>query len=212
MSVLLDTRLISLHSQHTIQRCDLLKIYELSTAEATVKNIENYSFDNFLGLAIHLFVTTQSKHTRKQLSALLPKFGSAIVSPLLKILYCMPLQHSVYPLAQQCITAMDLYPLIIGLDNVLKYETNELLQKAAIQRLMGIIRENEPSILLALPKLVSQDTWNLLKAQLLEESPYPRFNSLKSKHRADMQLDISPVYDSQESSNDKTQLSLCNNQ
>ena len=189
MSTLLDTRLIALYSQHSIQYGDLLEIYELSTTETTVESLDTYRFDELLGLVVHLFVTTQSQKTREKLSALLPKFGSAAVLPLLKILCHLPAQASVHPLAQQSIADMMVYSLIIGLDQILMGEADELLQKAAIQRLMHIIRDNQSSILLVLPKLVSQNTWSLIKLQLLQESSEPELNHLSPEHRAALQPD-----------------------
>ncbi|MGD1952522.1 MAG: hypothetical protein ACFB14_23195 [Leptolyngbyaceae cyanobacterium] len=189
MSTLLDTRLIALYSQHSIQYGDLLEIYELSTAETTVECIDTYRFDELLGLVVHLFVTTQSQQTRKKLSTLLPKFGSAAVLPLLKILCRLPAQASVHTLAQQSIADMAVYALIIGLDQVLVYETDELLQKAAIQKLMHIMQDNESSILLVLPKLVSQKTWGLIKLQLLQDSFEPELNHLSPEHREAVQPD-----------------------
>ncbi|MEM1252301.1 MAG: hypothetical protein AAGI69_07695 [Cyanobacteria bacterium P01_H01_bin.21] len=189
MSTLLDTRLVALYSQHSIQYGDLLEIYELSTTETTVESIDTYRFDELLGLVVHLFVTTQSQQIREKLSALLPKFGSAAVLPLLKILCHLPAQASIHSLAQQSIADIAVYPLIIGLDQVLAYETNELVQKAAIQKLMHITRDNESSILLVLPKLVSQNTWGLIKVQLLRDSSEPELNHLSPEHRVAVQLD-----------------------
>ena len=189
MSTLLDPRLVALYSQHSIQYGDLLEIYELSTTETTVESIDTYRFDELLGLVVHLFVTTQSQQTREKLSALLPKFGSDAVLPLLKMLCHLPAQTSIHSLAQQSIADMAVYPLIIGLDQVLVYETDELLQKAAIQKLMHIIRNNESSILLVLPKLVSHKTWGLIKLQLLQESSDPELNHLSPEHRVAVQPD-----------------------
>ena len=177
MPILLDARLIALHSQHSIQGRDLLKICALAKAEGMVADIDAYSFNDFLGLTIHLFVTTQSQHTREQLALQLPKFGSAIVLPLIKILCRIQAQEDIQALVQQSLDKIDLYPLIIGLNQVLDRENDKSLRTIAIQRFMKLIQENNQSLLLILPRLVSTKTWHLLKLQLLETMPYPRFNT-----------------------------------
>ncbi|MEO0349338.1 MAG: hypothetical protein AAF282_04725 [Cyanobacteria bacterium P01_A01_bin.15] len=190
MPHLSDTRLIALHSQHSIQSHDLLTICNLAKAEDSVETIESSNFDQFLGFAVHLFVTTQSQHTREQLSQKLPTFGSAAVLPLLKILWHGSSPSDLKALARQSLENMTLYSLIIGLGRVLDLEVDAGLRAIAIQMLRKIIQENDQYILLLLPKLVSQKTWQLLKAQLLDESPYPVFNTRLVEDRYFVQVRV----------------------
>lgn len=176
MPTLFDAHLVALYSQHSIQSQDLLKICDLAKTEDMIANLETYSFDNFLGLTIHLFVTTQSQHTREQLALQLPKFGSAVVSPLIKILCRLQMQKDVYALTQKSLNNIELYPLIIGLSQLLDHEVDNTLRAIAVQQLMQLIEASNQSVLSVLPRLVSQRTWRILKLQLLAKTPYPRFN------------------------------------
>ena len=176
MSTLFDTRLVALHSQHCLQSQDMLKICDLARAEGMAEEFENYSFDTFLGMVIHMLITTESQHTREQLSQQLPKFGSAAVSPLLKILYRPQTQPNIRTLAQASLNKIDLYSLIIGLSQLLDNETDNTLRSAAVQQLIKLIAGHNQSVLLVLPKLVSTKTWQILKLQLLTQTPYPKVN------------------------------------
>lgn len=178
MPALPKTHLISLHSQHSIQSHDLLTVWNLAQAEGMAEGCESHcSFEQFLGLAIHLLVTTQSQQTREQLAQQLTKFGSAAVLPVAKILYRMDPQSRLRVLAQQILDQMEPYPLIIGLSQVLDRETDEDLRAIAVQMLMNLIQNHERPVLLLLPKLVSQTTWRLLKRHLLAEISYPTGNN-----------------------------------
>ena len=176
MSTLFDTRLVALHSQHCLQSQDMLKICDLARAEGMAEEFENYSFDTFLGMVIHMLITTESQHTREQLAQQLPKFGSAAVSPLIKILYRLQTQQHIRALAQASLNKIDLYPLVIGLSQLLDNEIDTTLRSAAVQQLTELIESHNQSVLLVLPKLVSTKTWQILKLQLLTQMPYPKFN------------------------------------
>ncbi|MEM8614093.1 MAG: hypothetical protein AAGF93_18870 [Cyanobacteria bacterium P01_H01_bin.105] len=190
MPTLLDIRLVTLHSQHSIDSHDLSQICALANAEGMVEAMDDYRFKDFLGLTIHLFVTTQSQATREQLALHLPKFGSEVVLPLLKVICRMSSKEDLLSLAQQSLKKMALYPRIIGLGQVLDREVETPVRTVAIGQLLQIIRAHEPSILLLLPRLVSQKTWHLLKLQLLQESPYPRFSIGCDNHDHPVQLDM----------------------
>lgn len=172
MPTLFDTHLIDLHSQPSIQGHDLLTICALANAEGMVESIDSYSFDQFLGLTIHLFVTTQSQDTREQLAQQLTKFGSAAVSPLIKLLWRMRSHSSLQLLARNSLEQMAPYSLMIGLSHVLDRETNDDLRTIAIQMLLNLMQDSNRSVLLSLPKLVSAKTWRLLKLHLLAEKTY----------------------------------------
>lgn len=197
MPTLLDDRLVSLHSQHSLDSHALLKIGALADAEGMVDAIDSYSFKDFLGLTIHLFVTTQSQETREQLAQQLPKFGSEVVLPLLKIVCRIQSQTSLQSLAQRSLEKIALYPRIIGLSQVLDREADIALRAVAVQHLLQLIQANQPSILLLLPRLVSEETWHLLKVRLLQESPYPKFNLGADDSRYSMQS-IVPKQDKQQ--------------
>lgn len=199
MSTLFDARLVSLHSQHSIQSQDLLEICYLAKAEGTVVNPEVYSFENFLGFTIHLFVTTRSQHIREQVTLHLPKFGSAVVSPLIKILCRLQTQENIYVLAQKSLDNIGVYALIIGLSQLLDCETDNDLRAAAVQRFMQLIEESNQSVLSILPKLVSQKTWRILKLQLLAKMPYPRFNTGHRDRSLALHQDDTPSQETQPS-------------
>lgn len=187
MPTLLDDRLVSLHSQHSLDSHALFEICALANAEGMVDAIDSYSFKDFLGLTIHLFVTTQSQETREQLALQLPKFGSEVVLPLLKIVCRIQSQKNLQSLTQQSLEKISLYPRIIGLSQVLDREVDSSLRAMATQQLLQLIQANQPSILLLLPRLVSKRTWHLLKVKLLQESPYPKFNFGTNDSRYSMQ-------------------------
>ena len=209
MPNLLHPCFIAFHSQHCIQSHDVLKISDLAKAEGMFDDIETYSFDDFLGLTIYLFVTTQSQQTREQLSLHLSKFGSAAVLPLIKILCRIRLHQNVRQLAQQSLDRMELYPLIIGLSHVLDREVDDVLRTAAIQSLIRITQENNQSVLLLLPKLVSQQTWQIVKSKLLEVSPYPQFNNACSDPSVSFELYALPKHSQQPPSSDERKFTLC---
>ncbi|MEM9808763.1 MAG: hypothetical protein AAF959_26195 [Cyanobacteria bacterium P01_D01_bin.56] len=86
MSTLIGSDFVALHGQHTLQYADWMDVYTLAKAEGIGEYLDSYDFEDFLGLAVYVFITTQSQDVRQQLSFLFPKLGSSIVLPLLKIL------------------------------------------------------------------------------------------------------------------------------
>ena len=191
MPTLFDTHLIDLHSQPSIQSHDLLTICALAESEGMVESIDSYSFDQFLGLTIHLFVTTQSQDIRQQLAQHLTKFGSAAVSPMVKILWQMRSHSSLQLLAQDSLEQMDPYALIIGLSHVLDRETDDDLRTVAIKMLVTLMmQDSEQSVLLLLPKLVSDTTWRLLKRHLLAEKNYPTDEAICLNHNLFVEMNI----------------------
>ncbi len=76
-----------LQAQHSLQGEDWLSICTLSGVEGIVENAQDWSFEEFLGFTLHLFITTDSAHVRAQVARKLPKFGSRIVPPLIRILH-----------------------------------------------------------------------------------------------------------------------------
>ncbi len=74
-----------LEAQHGLQGEDWLSICTLSEVKGIFESAQSWSFEEFLGFTLHLFITTDSPHVRAQVAQKLPKFGSRIVLPLIKI-------------------------------------------------------------------------------------------------------------------------------
>ena len=175
MSTPPDSRFIELHSQHTLQYHDLLTIYNLAKDEGMAENIDSFSFNDLLGLTIHLFVTTQSQRTREQLSQQLPKFGSSVVLPLIKILCHKQLGHvdNLHVLTQKSLDRINPHALLIGLNRVLTLETDPQLGTAARQIVKNLIQTHDRSVLFLLSKLIFQEHWLPLNTSSFEELPSP---------------------------------------
>ena len=78
-------QLSELQAQPSLQSEDWLSICTLSEVEGIFESAQSWSFEEFLGFTLHLFITTDSPHVRAQVAQKLPKFGSRIVLPLIKI-------------------------------------------------------------------------------------------------------------------------------
>ena len=173
MSTLPDARLTALHGQHSLQSDDFLTVCNLAKAEGRHEPVDAYGFTEFLGLAVHLFVSTQSHHRREQLSQVLSKFGSAVVVPLVKIVchaWADDVQ-SLQALAQQSLERMELYPLLIGLNQVLDQGGDERLRTVALNLLLRKISQPcDRSVPLLLPKFLSEESLQLLEGYSFEET------------------------------------------
>ncbi|MBX2866094.1 MAG: hypothetical protein KTR27_21280 [Leptolyngbyaceae cyanobacterium MAG.088] len=158
MSNSIDSDFVALHSQHTLQHADWMTISELAKAENISGCFYAWDFEDFLGLAVHLFVTTQSQDVRQQLSQLLPKFGSAVVVPLLKILCKKEVfaEINIPALAQKNLNEMELYPLVIGLNQILSLNFQDDLKALALQTLRQLLQSCEQSTNLVLSQLLSE--------------------------------------------------------
>ncbi len=80
-------QLSELQSQHSLQGEDWLSICILSEVEGIFESAQSWSFEEFLGFTLHLFITTDAPHIRAQVAQKLPKFGNRVVLPLFKILH-----------------------------------------------------------------------------------------------------------------------------
>lgn len=172
MSTLQDTRFADLHSQHTLQQTDLLAIYAFASNECVDDPIDSYSFDDFLGLTVYLFITTPSQDTREQLAQLLSKFGSAVVLPLLKIL-CKKdflVEENIQVSVHQAFSHMAPYPLAIGISQTLDRDVNNELETAALQLLKQLMQTCESSTRSTLSQLFSETAWNKLEDFLAQNS------------------------------------------
>ncbi|ESA38354.1 hypothetical protein N836_02310 [Leptolyngbya sp. Heron Island J] len=176
MSTLIGSSFVALHSQHTLQYADWLAVYTLAKDEGVGEHLDSYDCENFLGLAVYLFITTQSQGTREQLSRLLPKFGSAIVLPLLKILYRKEIfvEQNIPMLAQQSLNEMAPYPLMIGLNQVLDLNLQDALKTVALQMVQQLLQSCEPSVYVVLSQLLSETNRHLVSefsmSQLLDHA------------------------------------------
>lgn len=177
MPTLIGSGFVELHSQHTLQYADWLAVYALAKDEGVGERLNSYDCEDFLGLAVYLFITTQSQGTRQHLSQLLPKFGSAIVLPLLKILCRKEIfvEQTIPMLAQQSLNAMAPYPLMIGLNQVLDLNIQNDLKEIALQTIKQLLQACEPSGYLLLSQLLSEPNRKLVSefsgSQLPEHAP-----------------------------------------
>ncbi|MEM6256234.1 MAG: hypothetical protein AAF821_25250 [Cyanobacteria bacterium P01_D01_bin.156] len=164
MSTSISPGFVTLHSQHTLQHTDWLVVYTLANQEGVGEHLDSYDFDDFLGLAVYLFITSQSQDTRKQLSQLFPKFGSAIVLPLVKILCKQDIfvEQSIPVLAKYSLTKMAPYSLAIGLNQVLTLKIQNDLKTVALQTFRQLLQSCEPSVQLVLSQLLSEKNRQLV--------------------------------------------------
>ena len=164
MSILIGSGFVALHSQHTLQHADWLAVYALAYDEGVGECLAAYDFEDFLGLSVYLFITTQSPGTRQQLSQLFPKFGSAIVLPLLKILCRKELfvEQNIPMLAQQSLNEMTPYSLIIGLNRALDLTGQNNLKALTLQTVNQLLQSCEPSVHLVLSQLLSETNRRLV--------------------------------------------------
>ncbi len=167
-----------LNPQHTIQSEDLLEICAIASRETSIDNIfeqiETWNFEQFFGLACHLFITTTSQRSRVQLANLLPKFGSIAVISLVKISHhfsaSIPAQRKVRQLAIHSLKEMSLQPLVIGLAPIVqdKNDSRELAS-TLIPLLITLAAHHPESLLSEIAKRLSTEAWNRLQTQLLRE-------------------------------------------
>ncbi|MEM9808341.1 MAG: hypothetical protein AAF959_24015 [Cyanobacteria bacterium P01_D01_bin.56] len=161
---MMDPGFVALHSQHSLQHADWMKIADLAKAENVGKCFDSWNFEEFLGLTVYLFVTTQSQHTREQLSQILPKFGSTAVLPLLKILLKKEVfaEKAIPTLAQQSLNNMTAYALVIGANQVLDLKFQDDLKAIALEVLQQLLQSCEPSTNLVLAQLLSDTNRQLV--------------------------------------------------
>lgn len=172
MPTLQDTHFAALHSQHTLQQADLFAIYAFANHEGMNETIDSYSFEDFLGLTVYLFITSPSQDAREQLAQLLSKFGSAAVLPLLKILCKKDLlvEKNIQPLVQQTLSQMAPYPLAIGISQILDQNVNDELKTVSLQVLKQLIQTCESPTRLELSQVFSETAWNRIEDLLSQNS------------------------------------------
>lgn len=179
MSTLIDSDFVALHSQHTLQCADWLEVYALAKEEGIGECLDSYDFEDFLGLAVYLFITTQSQSTRQQLSSLFPKLGSAIVLPLLKILCkeAVFVERNIPLLARQSLNSMAPYALVIGINQVLGTNIQDDLKAVALQSLRQRLQTCEPPVCLVLSQLLSEANRKLV-SELSVSQPFKPMPSM----------------------------------
>ncbi|MEO0540613.1 MAG: hypothetical protein AAFZ80_07085 [Cyanobacteria bacterium P01_A01_bin.105] len=164
-----DAHLTDLLSQHTLQSDDLQLICELAAVDDLISQIEYWSFEQFFGLTVYMFVTTESPYIRRQLAELVPKFGSRAVTSLVKILHRQDLPTELRLLAMQALEQISPYELTYGLSQFLG--TNSLYEPFVLRTLASLVHERSESILLLLSQLMPSDRWLALEPRLLERLP-----------------------------------------
>ncbi len=183
-----------LNAQHTIQGEDLLAICAIASRETSIDKtfdqINNWRFEQFFGLACHLFITTKSQQSRVQLANLLSKFGSTAVVSLVKIAHhfdtSILAQNEVSQLAIDALKEMPLQTLVIGLAPVIKdrVDSHELMP-TIVPLLITLAAHHQTSLFAALSQRLPGEVWNSLQTQLLSELSNlrreQRFNSRESR-------------------------------
>lgn len=163
-----------LHTQHSIQGEDLLKICSLASfgegAEEIFEKVSALKFEQFFGFACHLFVTTDSLAVREELANILPKFGSIAVLSLLKITHHFqhhPQNRSVAHLATHSLTKMALQPLAMGLaDTISSAESDEILS-TLVSTLIQLTYHHEEALFTLIEQQTPAARWNIVKTELL---------------------------------------------
>lgn len=189
---MMDPGFVALHSQHTLQYSDWMTISNLAKSENIDESLDSWDFEDFLGLAVYMFVTTQSQDTRIQLSQLLPKFGSAAVLPLLKILCKRKVfvEQGIPTLAQQSLNTMSPYPLAIGLNQALNLKSQADLKIVALQTLKQLFQSyGEPSTRLVLSQLLSEANRQLVCKISDSKIPFREPSTVNDEqHKSDLEV------------------------
>lgn len=186
MPLLPNVQFTALQAQHSLQSNDLIRICHLAKVEGIFKSIESWNFEQFFGFTLHLFITTESPHTRQQLSQLLPKFGSRVVLPLIKIAHHFPagthepihdVRTDVRTLALQSLSHMAPPSFIIGLREVLELECVDELMPILLAALVKLThQQNDETILLLLAQLLPKESWKLVEGPFRQKLSQQSFN------------------------------------
>lgn len=146
-----------LEAQHSLQGEDWLSICTLSGVEGVFESAQSWSFEEFLGFTLHLFITADSAHVRAQVAQKLPKFGSRIVLPLVNILHHFQAIANTQTDAQTSALASDVSALAA-----------QSLNQIAPNCLAAIAGERSDSILSQISELLSSDLLSKENRQCLE--------------------------------------------
>lgn len=194
MTTLSNAQKIALYTQHSLDSTDWQRICQLANVEngskQQVQKLESLSFEQFFGLAVHTFISTESTATRQQLSELLPKFGSRAVLSLFKILFHCKSEfasfnivnaHELNALTRASLKRIEPVAFVMGLDSALADKAAKALMPLIIEELVSAIREDDGTILTLLPRLLSVDSWNQIKTNLLN---FPAFSAIQASVQA----------------------------
>ena len=206
MTTLSSAQQVALYQQHSLDSTDWLLICQLANVEDDSQErshqLTSLSFDQFFGLAVHTFITTPSTSTRQQLAQVLPKFGAKAVLSLFKILFHFSDKalsasasanssgsidsQSLISLTRSSLKSMEPIAFIIGLESVLSDEAAKALTPLVIDILVSAIREDDGTLLTLLPRLLSVESWQHIKTNLLH---LPTFSSIQASVQAQQRRD-----------------------
>jgi len=171
-----------LQTQHTLQGNDLTAICNLAGVEGAdidslLTSIVCWDFDQLLGFTLHLFITAESAEVRTQVAQLLPKFGSKIVRPLIKIAhhFCEQTPQSgslqgrsdISALAQQSTQQINPQALSVGFIEVLTSNNAEGLLPSVVNCLTSLRVEHYETVLAGLAQQLTSQTYQMLERQIL---------------------------------------------
>ncbi|MEL6552381.1 MAG: hypothetical protein AAFQ63_02795 [Cyanobacteria bacterium J06621_11] len=171
-----DAQTSQLQAQHTLTGQDLIELCAIASQETHINDIysqiETWKFEQFFGLACHLFITTESAQSRQQLSNLLPKFGSIAVYSLLKITdkfnEATHSQNNIGVLALSSLKQMALQPLVIGLVKTIEDDsTTDKTIDSIIPSLVTLAAHHQDPLFAELAKRLKTSSWNNLQTKLL---------------------------------------------
>lgn len=169
MPSLSQVQLNTLHSQHTLASADLLKICQLAQVEGLAESLESWSFEQFFGFSLHLFITTESAATRAAVAQLLPKFGSGIVLPLVKISHHFQAKGEISRLAQQSLGAIAPRTLLLGIKEVLETPNADSLKPILVKVLANLSNQSAATVLILFPEILQDEAGQALKQAFLTE-------------------------------------------
>jgi len=203
MSVVSSAQRNALYSQHSLDSHDWQLICQLAElnglSDAQTQQLTSLTFEQFFSLAVHTFITAKSPTTRQQLAALLPKFGSRAVLSLFKILLLGDAlsQPSMRPtaqglselkaLSQESLKKIEPTAFVVGLESVLSDEKIDGLMPLVLDVLASVTRKENGVILTLLPRLLSAESWQKLKKNLLT---FPTFSTIQTSLQAQQRKSV----------------------
>ncbi|MEM9089285.1 MAG: hypothetical protein AAGC93_11120 [Cyanobacteria bacterium P01_F01_bin.53] len=177
---------IALAEQHMLQSDDLMQICHLANVAGIVESLESWSFEQFFGFTLHLFITTESSEIRTQVAQILPKFGSKIVLPLVKISHHFQGKsrlheantqghYQVSMLAQQSAVKLTPEALCFGLQAVLLSQDAAMLLPVVGEILIKLPEQRHRTVLSCLNQLLPEKEYGMLEHQLVTECSRSQF-------------------------------------
>ncbi|MFK8185773.1 MAG: hypothetical protein AB8B99_20545 [Phormidesmis sp.] len=199
MTTLSNAQHIALYNQHSLDSVDWQLICRLANvekgSEKQAHQLASLSLEQFFGLAVHTFISTENYAVRKQLAQLLPKFGARAVLSLLKILFHCKSEfssasiinaHELSVLAQSSLAQIEPAAFVVGLESVLSDKNAVALMPLVMDTLVSAIRKDDGTILTLLPRLLSADGWKQIKTNLLN---LPTFSAIQANVQTQQRRD-----------------------